>query len=182
MFAQLNPAIKTLVEGISGWNVFAGKPISSIKGGGAYNLLPDNVNPWGKWITELNIGSILQPFKNLLDPNKPLASAFTSIRDYNFGLPALFAQDEMNRRNSGFWSSKFGFGVPSASAAAAATFGNVGQINSAMIADWAQKRNIPAELFGKQYVIGGGGDQTMFLTGRSDSVKISQRDFNIIQI
>lgn len=173
LWGQLNPLIKGGIEGLSGWNVFAGKSIASNRGAGAYAYMPspiqklmgfnqhDNtVNPWTKWSLESMFGPILDPIKNLFDPKKSIWNTFTSVKDYDLSLSALNNQDKMNRkqnRSGGVWDvikRYYGFGVSSANAAdGSGTGGGGSNWNADMIADYNNK--FGAGTFGKKFIIGG---------------------------
>jgi len=166
-WSQLHPALKMMSEGAMDWNVFSGKQISKNTTAGQYaNFGTGNsVNPYAKWFMETWFGPILDPIKNLMDPKKSFASVFTSIRDYDLSPRALSIQSEMTRRQPSFWDhlvAKFGIGPSSVQAS---TIPNIPSStpaywNSAYINNFNTKHG--ADVFGKQYVYGGGGDQGVF--------------------
>ena len=201
LWGQIQPVLKMTAEGLTDWKVFSDKSISGDKDAGQYKNIPvfnnllgysetsNTVNPWRKWALESMIGPILDPIKNLFDPKKPIWSVLTSVRDYDLSTTKMSAQAEMNRRqdqSGGFWnfSNRFRIGTPNAGATPPES--SVGTWNYKFVQDWAQQKNISPDTFGKQYMMGGGGDQTMFFNasqnlGRiiADALKYATTDLGV---
>ena len=182
-WSQLAPLFTTAMELASNWKVFEGKKISEDTNTKKYNesfilsaMMGDpgrtgEGNAYMKYIVEKVLGVVLSPLQKMIDSKQPWYSGLTSIRSYDNSPETLrrIQTASMSADRSGPFSeilSKMGFGPRAADAGPVPVTIDkndpLAKWSTKEIQKWAKDKGISADVFGKEYVWGGGYEQTMF--------------------